>query len=244
MAPQWYQGILVEKKPLTHDVWELTIELRKPESLAFRAGQFMNIKIEDGNPKIMFRSYSIMSPPRSASRLTTCIKRVPEGRGSTWLTTIPEGTPLTFMAPLGIFTFKEQTKNAETPEIRKTIFIATGTGITPLRCMIEDELEKGNRTPLHLVWGFRYQSDIFYEKELADLAQKHPNFTYAITLSKPDESWNGASGRVTDWLEKNLTDAAHTQTYICGVGNMVFDTASLCKKKGMPKENIHFERYD
>lgn len=240
MAPQFFKAILASKKQLTKDVFELTIRLMEPTTIKFRAGQFMNIKIEDGNPKIMFRSYSIMSTPRNESELKTCIKRVPEGRGSTWLTAIPEGTSLNIMGPIGMFTFKEDPENA----IQKTIFVATGTGIAPLKCMIEDQLEKNQTEPLCLIWGFRHEEDIFYTKELDALSEKYSNFTFTITLSQPKTSWTGTRGRVTDWLEKNITSPKNTQVYICGVGAMVTDSAATCEKIGITKENIHFEKYD
>lgn len=236
MPPQVISAKLTRRIPLTDDVYELQFELLKPQELIFSAGQFVNIKVEDGNPKIFFRSYSIMSPPSQKNTITTCIKLVPTGRATPWLTTVAEGTDMTMMGPVGKFTFHESAK--------KTIFIATGTGITPLRCMLEDQLEQGNTSPMHLIWGFRFEKDMFYSDELEKLHEKYPNFTYTMTISRPEENWSGVRGRVTDWLETNLVSPEQTQVYICGVGDMIDDSVSLCEKKGMSKEDIHFERYD
>ncbi len=231
------ESILEKRIHLLDDIYELHFKLVNPAELSFRAGQFVNIRVEDGNPKILFRSYSIMSPPAEKTVIKTCIKLIPTGRATPWLTTIAEGTPVKMMGPLGMFKFNETSE-------KNTIFIATGTGITPLICMIEDQLEKGNTRPIHLLWGFRYEQDIFYTELLESIAEKYPNFTYAITLSRPEESWPGEKGRVTEWIEHNLFQPENTQVYICGVGNMVLDTAALCEKMGMPKEDVHFERYD
>lgn len=230
-------SILEKRIQLLGDIYELHFKLGSPTELSFRAGQFVNIRVEDGNPKIFFRSYSIMSPPGEKSTIKTCIKLVPSGRATSWLTTIPEGTSVKMMGPLGIFKFNEASG-------KNTIFIATGTGITPLICMIEDQLAKGNARPIHLLWGFRYEQDIFYTELLESIATKYPNFTYTITLSRPEASWSGTKGRVTEWLEKNIEHPETTQVYICGVGDMVSDSAALCQKMGMPKEDVHFERYD
>lgn len=237
MPPVMITATLDKRIQLLDDIYELHFALKNPAELTFRAGQFTNIRIEDGNPKILFRSYSIMSPPYEKNILKTCIKVVPGGRATTWLSTTPEGSSITMMAPLGIFKFKEGVE-------KKTIFVATGTGITPLICMLNDQLEKGNTRPMHLVWGFRFEKDIFYAELLESIAAKYSNFTYTVTISRPEDSWTGEQGRVTTWLEKNLTDAADTQVYICGVGEMVLDTAALCEKIGMMKEDVHYERYD
>lgn len=237
MPPQAITAKLTRRIRLTDDVYELQFQLLKPEELTFTAGQFVNIKVEDGNPKIFFRSYSIMSPPSRKNTITTCIKLVPTGRATPWLTAVREETNMTMMGPFGKFIFHEASE-------KNTIFIATGTGITPLRCMLEDQLEKGNTTNMHLVWGFRFEKDIFYIDELKKLHTQYPNFTYTITVSRPENEWTGTRGRVTDWLKTNLTRPTETQVYICGVGDMVTDTVVLCEKLGIATENVHFERYD
>lgn len=237
MPPVTISSILEKRIQLLDDIYELQFKLVNPAELSFRAGQFTNIRVEDGNPKILFRSYSIMSPPYEKDTLKTCIKVVPGGRATTWLSTVSEGSPITMMGPLGMFKFNE---NSE----KNSIFIATGTGITPLICMINDQLEKGNDRPLHLLWGFRYEKDIFYTEWLESISKKYPNFTYTITLSRPEDSWTGNRGRVTEWLQNNITAPTTTQVYICGVGEMVLDAAALCEKLGMPKEDVHYERYD
>lgn len=228
---------LEKRIQLLDDIYELHFKLTAPTELNFRAGQFVNIKVEDGNPKMLFRSYSIMSPPQEKDTIKTCIKLVPGGRATTWLCSIDEGTPVTLMGPLGIFKFNESSE-------KNSVFIATGTGITPLICMINDQLEKGNTRPIHLLWGFRYEKDVFYKEMLRHMSERYQNFTYTVTISRPENSWTGARGRVTEWLTNSLAEPANTQVYICGVGEMVLDAAALCEKLGMPKEDVHFERYD
>ncbi len=237
MPIQAISAKLTRRIPLTENVYELQFQIINPEEFMFVSGQFINIKVEDGNPKIFFRSYSIMSTPSQKNNITTCIKLIPTGRATPWLTTVAEGTNVTMMGPLGRFVFHESAE-------KNTIFIATGTGITPLRCMIEDQMEKGNTSKMHLIWGFRFEKDIFYVQELEKIHAIYPNFTYNITVSRPEDNWTGTRGRVTDWLETNLTTPLQTQVYICGVGDMVTDTVTLCEKVGMAKEDIHFEKYD
>lgn len=248
IKPQMFSATLTERIQLTHNVIELEFALVEPSAITFQAGQFANIRIDDGNPKILFRSYSIMSPPHEPQRIKTCVKIIEGGRATQWLNNIPIGTAITFMAPFGKFVFNETRGDRGTPAAseKNALFIATGTGITPLRCMILEQLEKGNRHPMHLLWGFRHNEDVFYREWLQELAQEFPNFSYTITLSQPLSPWNGEVGRVTDWLTKNLhsEDARNTHVYICGVGDMVLDVAKLCEEKGIAHEDVHFERYD
>lgn len=237
MPPQAITAVLSQRVNLTEDTFELHLQLQNPSELLFRAGQFLNIKIEDGNPKIFFRSYSIMSRPSEKNTLKLCIRLVPTGRATPWLATVSEGTTINMMGAFGRFTFNEASE-------KNSVFVATGTGIAPLRCMIEDQLEKGNTHSMHLIWGNRYEKDIFYIEELQALADKYPNFTYTITISRPEELWTGGRGRVTELLEKKDIEPNNTQVYICGVGDMVTDTVSICEKIRLPAEDVHYERYD
>lgn len=241
MTPKFFESIASSRKYLTDDVYELTLHLKNPLEIDFQAGQFVNIRVDDGKEKIFFRSYSILSPPREKNIIKSCIKIVPDGRCSRWLSQIEIGTKVTFMGPIGMFFFNEKSK-------KETLFIATGTGITPLYSMIADQLEKGNTSPIHLVWGFRYEKDIFYQEEFFELAKKYPNFKITVAISRPQEGWTGEKGRVTDFLERNFTsgylDAKRLQIYICGVGDMVQDVKDLCIQKGVPTEEVHFEKYN
>ncbi|MEK7545152.1 MAG: FAD-dependent oxidoreductase [Patescibacteria group bacterium] len=237
MSPKFFESTLQERIRLTNDVYEFAFALKQPEEIEFKAGQFINIRVDDGNKKILFRSYSILSKTSEKKVIRSCIKIVREGRCTEWLEKIPLGTPVTFMGPIGMFVCKKESE-------KNMLFIATGTGITPLLCMIEDELKNGQKKSIHLLWGFRNESHIFYQERLEKLAEQYKNFTYEITLSQPSESWKGARGRVTEQLEKKDLDKEKTDVYICGLGDMVLDVKNLCMKKEIPAESIHFERYD
>lgn len=219
---------VTEKKVLNHDVFELCLETQEPFN--FEAGQFITIKISDSDPKPCFRAYSISSAP-SENTFELCIKEIPNGRGSSWLNTLKPGSEIEFIGPNGKFNFIPNSS-------KKVLFIATGTGVAPLKSMIEDQLEKGNTQPMHLVFGVRHEKDIFYKEELEKLTNK--NFSYDLTLSQPEGEWDGLVGRVTD----HIPDIKNTEVYICGLKAMIDTVHELLLKKGIKEEDVHFEKYD
>ena len=224
---------LKENKKLTEDVYELTFQTKQP--LNFIGGQFVTIKIAD-QEKPCFRAYSIASPP-SDNEFKLCIKVMDGGRGSNWLKELKIGEDVVFLGPSGKFIFE--------PSNKKVIFVATGTGLAPFTSIIQEELAKGNNQNLHLIFGVRHINDVFYKDLLDELQQKYKNFTYKITLSQPEnESWNGEKGRVTDILEKTSIDPTNTSVYICGLKNMIDSVTELLTSKGVPEENVHFEKFD
>ncbi len=228
---------LIKREQLTHDVIELTLETN--ENIEFQAGQFITIKIDDKTPPC-FRAYSINSEPRENSQnFEVCLKIVPNGRGSNWLNSLKVGDEFNFLGPNGKFVFG-------TPAEKTVLFVATGTGLAPFKSMIIDQLQsKTSQQKLHLLFGVRNEKDIFYQNLFENLAQEHENFTFDLTLSRPDsKDWQGKHGRVTAILETLELDAANTETYICGLKAMIDDVTEILKKKGLPEESIHFEKYD
>ncbi|MBI5754523.1 FAD-dependent oxidoreductase [Candidatus Peregrinibacteria bacterium] len=229
-------AILKKKQQFTDDVIELEFETSQPFN--FVAGQFVTYKIADKIPPC-FRAYSISNAPlKDGNILATCLKVVPNGRGSNWLNTLKIGDKVEFMGPSGKLTFKTL------PE-KLALFIATGTGITPMKSIIEDELAKGNTQKMHLLFGLRYIKDIFYKEHFENLAKNHPNFTFDMSLTRPEnDSWAGSKGRVTEILNKTDLDPKNTEVYMCGLKDMILEVTNLLKSKGFEDSAIHDEKYN
>lgn len=226
---------LKSRQQLTYDVIEVTFETAGP--FTFTAGQFVTFKIADKTPPC-FRAYSISSLPKNSNDFSTCVKVIPGGRGSNWLNSLKIGDRVEFLGPNGNLAFK-------TSQGKTAIFIATGTGITPFKSMIKDELTKGNSNKINLIFGLRYIKDIFYKEYFEELAKKYQNFTFEITLSRPEnDSWKGKVGRVTDILNKTTIDTRNTEFYICGLKDMIAEVTTILKNKGVPKNAINMEKYD
>lgn len=237
IAPKPFKGKLKSKILLAEDTYDFIFQME--EKVEFEAGQFLYVTVNDGQQPPLRRAYSICSAPFEQD-LKLCIKIVPGGRATTWFLQLEEGAEIDFLAPLGHFTFKK-----ESP--REALFIATGTGLAPLMSMITEELNANDQKRMTLLFGVRHEEHLFYQEELKQLSEKHPNFIPVTTLSRPNsESWTGAKGRVTDWLEKNFASkfkAEDVDVYICGLGEMVQDVQKSLMEKGTPKEQIYFERY-
>lgn len=247
---------LIKHTQLTSDIFELTFETET--NLNFKAGQFITIKIAD-KAEPCFRGYSISSAPQNnkgvfaiakTNLLTThsaeapcvfdiCVKTIKNGRGSNWLNNLQIGEKINFIGPTGKFTFSKTEKN--------TIFIATGTGVAPFKSILEDELKnKNTKNKITLLWGLRNTKSIFYENFLNELKKNHENFSFTITLSDQENhiKWSGKKGRVTDFLLKTKIDPENTETYLCGLKEMIEEVSAILQKKGLPKKAIHFEQYD
>ncbi len=225
---------------LSSDVKELVFERSDGGPCAFEAGQWLNILMALPTGELR-RSYSIASAPSSRPRFEITVTRVEGGPGSTFLHQLETGTTLTFQGPQGFFT---RTRTPNTP----SLFIGTGTGVTPLRSMILDALAKGETSPFTLVYGVRTEGDMLYREEFMELAKAHANFRVYYTLSRAGAEWTGRTGYVQThakelWSELAATAPPHA--YVCGLEKMVSAVRELLRKEmAVERTQVHTERYD
>ena len=239
---------LYKKTVLTEDTYEFKFKTDLP--FVYETAQFVTIKVPSTDGKMLMRSYSISCRP-TQDYFELCVKLLPEGKGSFYLKTLAEGQKIEFLGPSGRFKF-ESPKNIENAEKKTVFLIATGTGIAPIKAMIEDELAKGSIQRMHLIFGVRYEKDVFYREIFEELAIKHSNFTFDITVSRPEEAifnpesqaLNIKKGRVTDILKELDILPEKTEAYICGLKEMIEETNAILLQKGLPEGSIHFERFN
>lgn len=234
MSVNWKTRI-ISKKMVANDMVEMRLE--KPDGFSYRAGQFVQFEIPDGDSdgsvgagKPVLRAYSVASHPAEDS-LEFCMKMLPGGRASGFFTSATPDTPILFQGPNGKFIC--QTAN------EALAFVATGAGLAPIWGIISDELvNKKNIQPMRLIFGLRSEEDVFWADRLDALAKQFPNFSYALSLSQPQNAWQGASGRVTAHLD---TLAPNGHFFLCGSADMVKDVRASLFAKDITPANVHFE---
>lgn len=224
---QFFTVKILKKTKLTGNMLELT--LAKPEGFSFVAGQYIQFKVVDGE-KFVLRSYSVASLP-SDDILMFGIKIIDGGKAGEYFKQVKEGQSLEISLPLGHF-------NCLPQHLSNKFFVATSCGLAPFLSMMEIALQKGSS--VSLLFGVRFEEDIFWQDRLDNLKNKYSKFNYSITLSKPSETWKGLGGRVTNNLDKILTSEP-AEYYLCGNAEMVKDVRKLLAKKGADFKRIHFE---
>jgi len=239
-----FDARLVASRPLAPAVRELVFERADGRPLLFEPGQWVNLVLPLPGGEVK-RAYSIASPPEEgARRFELAVTRVSGGAGSQYLHGLPEGAVLRAIGPHGLFT---RPPAEEAP----SLFIGTGTGLTPLRSMIRAALAAGARTPLWLLFGARHEEDILYQDELAAFAEARPNVRYEVTLSRPGPGWSGRSGYVQAHLPELVAalraagGGVPPRAYVCGLDRMVSSVRDhLRGELGFERKRVHTERYD
>jgi NAD(P)H-flavin reductase len=169
---------------------------------------------------------------------------------------LEEGQSLQFHGPHGLFLLRAPLTDG--------IFIATGTGIAPMRGFVEhlfpdngEDRSQGRK--FWLVYGTRYESELYYQEYFERIAASRPNFFYQKTLSRAGDGWEGARGYVQELVEQIAAEHArhsaldprpvggslyNIHAYICGLNEMVSANRDSLKTLGWERKQIIFERYD
>ena len=225
---------------LTHDIKELRLKLIKPETIDFKAGQFVQIltpeyKLSDEQ---VFRAYSVSSVPSETDLVELEIRLVPEGICTTWVHQyLKEGDKLTFNGPYGDFHLRETE--------RDIICIAGGSGNAPIKSILLDMAEKGNNRKVSYFYGARNKAELVLPEEMADISGKLPNYKYIPVLSAPDEGvdWDGETGWVTEAVARHMDTGDNVEAYLCGSPGMIDACVKVLTEKGVPEELIFYDKF-
>jgi CDP-4-dehydro-6-deoxyglucose reductase, E3 len=214
-------------RQLTHDVRQIDLQLIEPKEVTFKAGQFVSFEVPDVRTgRTVTRPYSIASSPGSPHVISLLFNLVPGGPGSTYLSSLREGESTTFAGPAGHFYLRDD-------PARDLLFVATGTGIAPIRSMLLANAERQKPQRAALLWSVRSQRDLYYQDELAGLKKRHSEVMLITTLSRPEPGWTGPTGRVTQLVEQSVAEVKQLAAYLCGNSGMIKEVTDIIQTKGM-----------
>jgi NAD(P)H-flavin reductase len=184
------------------------------------------------------RPYSIAAPPEDAQRdgwLELLVGVNAEGTPGTHLT-LETGQLVDVEGPLGSFTFPQ------TPDERRFVFIAGGTGIAPLRAMLRRALTLPHRN-IGLFYSARTPDEFAYEPELRELAAAGEIELRQTVTRASDTDWTGPRGRLKrEALEELVHDPA-TLCFVCGPPALVDEMPKILAEIGIPRERIRMEEW-
>lgn len=245
---------LVEKTRLAQDVYVFQFNLKNPTEIHFKAGQYLVMHVPRERDEVLRRQLSITTSQNQKNSFSLLFKLVPRGAASTYLMDLSVGGTVRFDGPAGKFILKKNQKHK--------VFLATGTGIAPIRSMlyqispsapIKSELRRDKQN--YLFWGLQKVEDIYFFDELQKIAQEKQNFQFYICLSreknlgavKEESKKHFILGRVDKGIEEKLFHYGLRITdyefYLCG-GRTIVDSLKECLlEKGISLKDILFEKF-
>ncbi|MEM1417220.1 MAG: FAD-dependent oxidoreductase [Myxococcota bacterium] len=232
---------LIEREALSPGVARFRFALREGEALHHAPGQYVNVYLPGAEGEELSRSYSLAAGPAPGGDVFELgVTRVEGGAGSTALHGLEVGDRVVVDGPWGVFTHERAPADAP------RLYVATGTGLTPIRAMLERDLATVGGPPITLLFGCRRAEDQLWQDQWEAAAARDPRFRYEVTLSRPDAAWEGRSGYVQTHLDEVLGRLEGTpHAFICGMRRMIDAVRGQLKEAhGFDRKRIHTERYD
>lgn len=229
----WLEGTVIEKRMLSSNV--LLLKLKSKEPLAFFAGQFVNLRRDDG----VIRSYSIANIPNAEHELVFHIRILSDGRFSRWAADeLQTGQLLEFSHAQGHCHYLEGQGD------QSLLLVGTGTGLAPLYGIILDALQNHkHHGEIHLFHGSREESGLYFENELRELERNYPNFHYTPCLSTELNSGKYAQGRANQLALAKFPKLDSWRVYLCGQPEMVLQTKRMAYLQGASLKDIYTDAF-
>jgi CDP-4-dehydro-6-deoxyglucose reductase len=213
-------------KNLNDDVIELLLRVPPGSDFTFFAGQYLDL-IHAG----FRRSYSIANSVRSDSKIELQVKKVKGGKMSEYLfSQAAQHDLLRLEGPRGTFSYRDDIAE-------NLVLMATGTGIAPIKAMLEDFNTRQIVKNIYVVWGGRVSADLYFDTSLTGV--RH---TFVPVLSR--EQQKGAfSGYVQDAVVGLGLDLKNTTVYACGSEIMIRDAMVLLVENGLSKSRFYSDAF-
>jgi NAD(P)H-flavin reductase/hemoglobin-like flavoprotein len=186
--PAWWHAEVIAHERRARDIAVMTV---KPlQQLNYRAGQYVSIEAPVHHSRV-WRTYSVANAPRADGTMDFHVRAL----GAGWLSgalvrRVRLGELIRLAAPMGTMVLDRRST-------RDIVFMAGGTGLAPIRAMLE-ELTTFNRTRwVHLFFGVRDRIDLYELPYLQALGAAYP-WLSVVPICSNDPGWGGEEGTIAD----------------------------------------------
>jgi NAD(P)H-flavin reductase len=140
--------------------------------------------------------------------------------------------------PLGQFTFPDD------PAQARVLLVAGGTGIAPLRAMLDHALRLRKAPRISLLYSARRSDEFAFIDELRGLARSGRVELHQTVTRDDSASWEGGRGRIgRAHFQSVLHDPRDTLCFVCGPPMLVTESVATLSSLGVPGALIRTEQW-
>lgn len=215
---------------LAPDIVKVILKTPPASPMRFLPGQYIDV-LADG----VRRSYSLANAPRENALLELIIKRYPGGRLSDyWFERAKPNDLIRIEGPFGTFFLRDEAPT-------NILFLATGTGIAPVKALLEELAADPARAARHRIsvfWGNRAAESFCWDPVGLglDIGVHH-------LLSDRQAAWPGKRGYVQDAAIAAGIDAGDTVVYACGSQSMIASARNALLALGLPTRRFFSDAF-
>lgn len=216
---------------LSVDVIKVTLRLPPTSDFSFHPGQYIDVIGHGG----LRRSYSIANAPTPEKHIELHIRHVPGGAMSAyWFEQAQVNDLLRLHGPLGTFFLRDI-------DGMDLIFLATGTGIAPVKSMLESlarRVAQPAPRSISVFWGGRVPHDVYW-----NTAEAGATHQFVPVLSRSGSEWSGARGHVQQAVLAHPREWERTAVYACGSEAMIHDARQQLVATGLNERRFYSDAF-
>ncbi|MFE0465431.1 globin domain-containing protein [Kitasatospora sp. NPDC058965] len=228
--PAAWEARIVAHRRHGQDLAEFTV--RPDHPFPFTGGQYVSMETPWA-PRV-WRYYSPANAPRPDGTLTFHVRAVTGGRVSNALVRRAAVGDTVRLGPAQ----GDMVLDPRSP--RDVVCVAGGTGLAPVRALIEQAALDGVRRRMDVFLGSRTAADLYGLDELLSLGQRHRWLHVRAAIA--DQDAHEGPG----YLPKVLAEAGpwdRHDAYLAGPGPMIVTAGRVLMRAGMPLERIHHDPF-
>ena len=217
---------------LTHDIVRVRLRIDEGGPFAFSAGQYARVRFGDLPP----RDYSMANSP-SEDMIEFHIREMADGAVSAYAgRVLKRGDTVTVDGPYGTSYLRED-------HTGPVIALAGGSGLAPVKAIVERALANGMRQPIRMYVGVRDERDVYLEDHFQALADSHENFTFDVVLSEPGRETDRRTGYLADIVESEFENLDGAKAYLAGPPVMVETCVDALISRGIRGADCHADAF-
>lgn len=231
VRPAVWPATVVHRVSRGNGIAEITV--RPHIAYEYAAGQYASVETPWW-PK-RWRYYSIGNAPREDGTLTFHVRAVPGGSVSNALVhRAAVGDVLQLGPPMGDM-------NLDVADHSELLLVAGGTGLAPIRALIEEVARRGGRHQVQLFLGARTAAELYGVDDMLRMAQRHHWLTIRGAVSH--EHVPGIRGSLPEVLAEYGPWFEH-DVFLSGPAQMVVSAKETLTLHGTPDHLIHHDPFE
>lgn len=178
------------------------------------------------------RSYSIASVPALDNFLEFHIKRIPEGKFSSWaFDDLQVGDALDIQGPMGSCVYSAADLN------QPLLLIGLGTGLAPLYGIVRDAIYQGHKGSIRLIVAARLSEQFYLRDDLITLASAVSNFDVCFVAQASNDS-DIVESDIYQYMKSEYAQLKGTKVFLCGAESFVRKLKKQCFLQGAAMSDI------
>lgn len=224
--------VVADLTDVTHDIRRVRLAIERGGPFVFSAGQFASVTFSGMPP----RDYSMANRPGEVL-LEFHVRRTPGGTSSIFVTTaLQPGAAVQVEGPFGTSYLRKSHRGP-------IIAMAGGSGLAPIKSIVEQALAKKMPQHIHLYLGARDERDLYLVEHFETLSRTHSHLHFTPVLSEASGETARRTGLLHQIVAEDFADLDGCKAYLAGPPPMVEAATGVLAARGMRQIDIHADAF-